>query len=76
VTTRPFLQGCWSVNISKSGIGLAATARAGEAIPDEGDDVELCFELPDGGAPLRVGSNICWRADAGGGGVRHPGAAE
>jgi DNA-binding NtrC family response regulator len=63
VTTTPLLQGCWSVNISRSGIGLAATARAGEPIPNEGDDLELRFELPDGGAPLRVGSRIRWRAD-------------
>jgi two-component system response regulator HupR/HoxA len=64
VRTSPLLQGCWSVNINRSGIGLAATARAGEAIPNEGDDLELRFELPDGGPPLRVGSRIRWRADA------------
>src|SRR5258708_20251921 len=70
VMTSPLLQGCWSVNISRSGIGLAATARAGEPVPNEGDDLELRFELPDAGAPLRVGSRIRWRADAAAGSAR------
>jgi two-component system, NtrC family, response regulator HupR/HoxA len=63
VAARPPLPGCWSVNISKSGIGLAAAASVGDPLPKEGDELNLEFELPDGGEAIRVRSRIRWRAD-------------
>jgi DNA-binding NtrC family response regulator len=63
VASRPPLPGCWSVNISKSGIGLAAAASVGDPLPQEGDELNLEFELPDGGEAIRVRARIRWRAD-------------
>src|ERR671937_901181 len=41
VVTRPALRGCWSVNISHSGIGLVARPRGPHDGPREGEQNEL-----------------------------------
>ena len=47
VVTQPALHGCWSVNISETGIGLTATPRTRSEGPREGEELEL--ELIDHG---------------------------
>ncbi|GAC1344022.1 MAG: hypothetical protein NVSMB23_18470 [Myxococcales bacterium] len=63
VASAPPLPGCWSVNLSRSGIGLAVAATGGDPLPDEGDELDLQFELPDAGGPIHVRCLIRWRSD-------------
>ncbi|WP_224372494.1 sigma 54-interacting transcriptional regulator [Hyalangium versicolor] len=64
VVTQPALHGCWSVNISETGIGLVATPREGaEEGPREGQEIEMAFSLPDSHARIRVRGEVRWRHD-------------
>src|ERR671937_1194434 len=63
VVTRPALRGCWSVNISNSGIGLVARPRSSGDGPREGQKLELEFSLPGAGARLRATGEVRWRHD-------------
>ncbi|MBN1208547.1 MAG: sigma 54-interacting transcriptional regulator [Myxococcaceae bacterium] len=64
VVTQPALHGCWSVNISETGIGLVATPRGGAAEgPREGQELEMAFSLPDSHARIRVRGEVRWRHD-------------
>jgi two-component system response regulator HupR/HoxA len=63
VISDPPLPGCWSVNLSRSGIGLTVAAGGGDPLPAEGDELNLQFELPDAGGPVRVRCRIRWRSD-------------
>jgi DNA-binding NtrC family response regulator len=64
VVTQPALHGCWSVNISETGIGLVATPREGSAEgPREGQEIELAFSLPDSHARIRARGEVRWRHD-------------
>jgi two-component system response regulator HupR/HoxA len=64
VVTQPALHGCWSVNISETGIGLVATPRGGAAEgPREGQELEMEFSLPDSHARIRVRGEVRWRHD-------------
>ncbi|MBZ4370736.1 sigma 54-interacting transcriptional regulator [Corallococcus interemptor] len=68
VVTQPALHGCWSVNISETGIGLIATPRRPSEGPHENEPVEMAFSLPDTGAHVRVHGTVRWRHDTAGGG--------
>jgi two-component system response regulator HupR/HoxA len=63
VVTRPALRGCWSVNISHSGVGLVARPRGPQDGPREGQKLELEFSLPGAGARIRVTGEVRWRHD-------------
>ena len=63
VVTRPALRGCWSVNISNSGIGLVARPRSSRDGPREGQKLDLEFALPGAGARLRATGEVRWRHD-------------
>ncbi|MFL5344251.1 MAG: sigma 54-interacting transcriptional regulator [Hyalangium sp.] len=64
VVTQPALHGCWSVNISETGIGLVATPRGGEGEgPREGQELDMAFSLPDSHARIRVRGEVRWRHD-------------
>jgi two-component system, NtrC family, response regulator HupR/HoxA len=64
VVTQPALHGCWSVNISETGIGLVATSLEGNAPgPREGQLLELSFSLPDSHARIRAQGEVRWRHD-------------
>jgi len=64
VVTQPALHGCWSVNISETGIGLVATPRGAAAEgPREGQEIELSFSLPDSHARIRARGEVRWRHD-------------
>ncbi len=65
VALRPALPGCWSVNLSRSGIGLAAAGGSVSA-PVEGDEIEVQFPLPDA-EPVSARGVVCWRSDSAGG---------
>jgi two-component system, NtrC family, response regulator HupR/HoxA len=68
VVTQPALHGCWSVNISETGIGLIATPRRPSEGPHENEAVEMAFSLPDTGAHVRVNGTVRWRHDTAGAG--------
>ena len=68
VVTQPALHGCWSVNISETGIGLIATPRRPSEGPHENEPVEMAFSLPDTGAHVRVHGTVRWRHDTASGG--------
>ncbi len=63
VSVRPALRACWSVNLSRSGIGLAADAPQDGAAPGEGDEIEVEFPLPEA-EPVSARGFVCWRADS------------
>ena len=63
VVTRPPLRGCWSVNVSNSGMGLVARPRGPQDGPREGQKVELEFSLPGAGARIRGTGEVRWRHD-------------
>ena len=68
VTTAPKLDGCWSVNLAESGIGLIARPPR-EQTPLEGQAIDLAFPLPTG-AQIYCRGVVRWRHDsdqAGGG---------
>ncbi|HET7784389.1 MAG TPA: sigma 54-interacting transcriptional regulator [Myxococcales bacterium] len=60
---RPSLPGCWTVNLSRSGIGLAASAAGPVPAPSEGDEIEVQFPLPDA-EPVSARGLVCWRSDS------------
>ncbi len=62
VSTQPKLEGCWSVNITESGIGLVAR-QANEGSPQEGETVELAFPLPTGPQIFARGV-VRWRLES------------
>src|SRR5690242_10970134 len=68
VAVRPALPGCWAVNLSRSGIGLATSASASVSAPSEGDEIEVQFPLPDA-EPVSARAVVCWRSDSGSDGV-------
>jgi len=63
VSTQPKLDGCWSVNLADSGIGLVARASASGA-PLEGETLELAFPLPTG-AQIYARGVVRWRHESG-----------
>ncbi|MDY7231395.1 sigma 54-interacting transcriptional regulator [Hyalangium rubrum] len=64
VVTQPALHGCWSVNISETGIGLVAMPRGGSGEgPREGQELEMAFSLPDSHVRIRVRGEVRWRHD-------------
>ena len=64
VVTQPALHGCWSVNISETGIGLVATPRGGsQEGPREGQELDMAFSLPDSHARIRARGVVRWRHD-------------
>ncbi len=63
VVTQPALQGCWAVNISETGIGLIATPGRAGAGPQEGEDLEMAFTLPDSRTRIRGRGVVRWRHD-------------
>ncbi|HYV48370.1 MAG TPA: sigma 54-interacting transcriptional regulator, partial [Myxococcaceae bacterium] len=63
VSTQPPLPECWSVNISKSGIGLQATGGPRSAAVVEGSDLDLELDLPDSGSKVRGWGWVVWRHD-------------
>ncbi len=62
VLTRPALRGCWSVNLSETGMGLIASPPSPTEGPQEGEELDLEFKLP--GTRIRVRGLVRWRADA------------
>ncbi len=62
VSTQPKLEGCWSVNLADSGIGLVARASAAGA-PLEGETLELTFPLPTG-AQIYARGVVRWRHES------------
>jgi hypothetical protein len=54
-------------NVSQGGIMFLAATH--EPSPPSGD-VAMEIDLPDGGAPLTLEGEICWRADIGATGIR------
>ncbi|HEY8207456.1 MAG TPA: PilZ domain-containing protein, partial [Myxococcaceae bacterium] len=71
VATQPPLPECWSVNISKTGIGLQATGGPRSAAVAEGSELELELDLPDSGSRVRARGWVVWRHD----GAAEPGGA-
>jgi two-component system, NtrC family, response regulator HupR/HoxA len=63
VLTQPALRGCWSVNISSSGIGLVASPASPQEGPREGQVLELEFALPDERARISARGEVRWRHD-------------
>ncbi|MBI3182651.1 MAG: sigma 54-interacting transcriptional regulator [Myxococcales bacterium] len=68
VVTEPALSGCWSVNLSVTGIGLLAFPRSAEEGPREGQQVGLEFFLPETRQPIRADGEVRWRHDVPAGG--------
>jgi DNA-binding NtrC family response regulator len=66
VVTQPALHGCWSVNISETGIGLIATPRHGAEGPHEGEPIEMEFSLPGSHVRIRASGDVRWRHDTAG----------
>ena len=69
VVTQPRLEDCWSVNLSRSGIGLVARGQSIAAAPEEGAVLTLEFQLPETGERLQAGGRIAWRQNLVAGGV-------
>jgi len=63
VMTQPSLRGCWSVNLSASGIGLVAAPASAQEGPREGQVLELEFTLPEERARIRARGEVRWRHD-------------
>ncbi|HZN93729.1 MAG TPA: sigma 54-interacting transcriptional regulator [Myxococcales bacterium] len=63
VATQPPLSECWSVNVSKSGIGLQAIGGPRSAALAEGSELELEFDLPDSGSRVQARGWVVWRHD-------------
>ncbi|HET9452046.1 MAG TPA: sigma 54-interacting transcriptional regulator [Aggregicoccus sp.] len=63
VMTEPPLRGCWSVNLSATGIGLIAAPRGPEEGPREGTQLRLSFNLPGAALRLRAEGEVRWRHD-------------
>ncbi len=66
VTTAPKLDGCWSVNLAETGIGLIARPPERQA-PHEGETIDLSFPLPTG-AQIYARGVVRWRHDSDHGG--------
>ena len=63
VMTDPPLRGCWSVNLSATGIGLIAALRGPEEGPREGAQLQLIFNLPGEALRVRAVGEVRWRHD-------------
>src|SRR5689334_13656099 len=63
VLTQPALRGCWSVNLSGSGIGLVASPASPQEGPREGQVLELEFTLPAERARIAARGEVRWRSD-------------
>jgi two-component system, NtrC family, response regulator HupR/HoxA len=63
VMTEPPLRGCWSVNLSATGIGLIAAPRGPEEGPREGSVLQLTFHLPGEALRVRALGEVRWRHD-------------
>ncbi|HEY8208349.1 MAG TPA: sigma 54-interacting transcriptional regulator [Myxococcaceae bacterium] len=66
VLTQPALRGCWSVNLSRSGIGLVASPASPQEGPREGQVLELELTLPGERVRIAARGEVRWRHD-------HPG---
>ncbi|MBX5480638.1 MAG: sigma 54-interacting transcriptional regulator [Myxococcaceae bacterium] len=64
VLTEPGIRGCWSVNLSDTGIGLVASPSTAEEGPKEGQEVALEFTLPAARTRVRAHGIVRWRHDA------------
>ncbi|MBK7864445.1 MAG: sigma 54-interacting transcriptional regulator [Archangiaceae bacterium] len=62
VSTRPQLDGCWSVNLAESGIGLVAQPSAAHT-PLEGETLSFEFPLPSGAQIFGQGV-VRWRHES------------
>jgi len=63
VLTQPALRGCWSVNLSATGIGLVASPSSPQEGPREGQVLELELTLPDERARITARGEVRWRHD-------------
>jgi len=63
VLTQPSLRGCWSVNLSTTGIGLVASPASPQEGPREGQVLELELTLPGERARVRARGEVRWRHD-------------
>jgi two-component system response regulator HupR/HoxA len=70
VVTHPPLTACWSVDLSRSGIGLVAEHTPQLPGPREGEPVELVFGLPGEAESVRVQGDVRWRQEGPPGGRR------
>ncbi len=71
VRTDPLLPGCFSSNVSSTGIGLVCNASA-ERLLQRGAQLSLAFPLPGSSAEVRARGEIMWvfgRPSRSGGGV-------
>src|SRR4051812_3364450 len=62
VETQPKLEGCWSVNLAESGIGLVARPSR-ERSPHEGETIDVAFPLPSG-AQIYGRGVVRWRHES------------
>jgi transcriptional regulator with GAF, ATPase, and Fis domain len=62
VSTQPKLDGCWSVNLAESGIGLVAQPSKLQA-PLEGETIDVEFPLPSGAQIFGRGV-VRWRHES------------
>ena len=65
VLTDPPLLECWTVDISRSGLGLAAVGAADYPCPAEGAAIQAELCLPDSGALLRLRGTVAWHHEIG-----------
>ncbi len=63
VRTQPPLPECWSVNISRSGIGLIAQGGHDAQASSEGREIDLEFELPGEGSVAARGAIMWWNPE-------------
>lgn len=63
VLTEPRLPGCWSTNVSPTGMGLVAQAASPSEGPQEGEEVALEWTLPGVRTRIRVRGEVRWRHD-------------
>jgi serine/threonine protein kinase/formylglycine-generating enzyme required for sulfatase activity len=61
VHTVPLLPECWSVNVSKTGLGLIARGDGASKPPAYGSLLELSLQLPDGPA-ISARGRVAWSA--------------
>ncbi|MFT3711468.1 MAG: sigma 54-interacting transcriptional regulator [Archangium sp.] len=63
VLTRPPINRCWSVNLSRLGIGLIGSPKEDEG-PKEGESIELEIPIPGETQPIIARGQIRWRHDS------------
>src|SRR4051812_9049435 len=66
VVTQPALNGCWSVNISASGMALIAARDTLSHGVGKGTRLGVELVLPDTGTTLQARGTVVWRQEAAG----------